>query len=279
MNEKFFGSFRTIAALELPRTSMTPPFEGVLGECYSAVVGADAHDLQWALDRLGSYPGTVLDLCCGGGRFLTEAVSAGHTVTGVDISQDMLHAATRRMASTDLGIQSRARLLAGDALTLDLEETFDYVILGGLTITLFGTEERAALLRTAARHLKPGGQLLLDYSPVEDPQEDHTGHFTVPVAIGDQRGFYDVGWSWRPNVRQSVTNTYCELVDRHGVTDRYLSAFSFKLFTGAEMSAELQVVGFEIAQVSDVDQKPSSPDVVHDLPPLNLWLAAELTAA
>jgi SAM-dependent methyltransferase len=74
---------------------------------------------------------TVLDLGCGSGRYLVEAVARGATrALGVDIAPEML-AVARRLAQA-AGGGDRIDLVQGDLMTLELNERFDWVIANGL---------------------------------------------------------------------------------------------------------------------------------------------------
>jgi SAM-dependent methyltransferase len=74
---------------------------------------------------------TVLDLGCGSGRYLVEAMSRGAgRAVGVDIAPEMLAIAGRLAHGVPGG--ERISLLQADLLSLKLEERFDWVIANGL---------------------------------------------------------------------------------------------------------------------------------------------------
>jgi SAM-dependent methyltransferase len=100
-------------------------------------------------------PTTVLDAGCGTGRVGIELARRGMTVVGVDCDASML-ATARRIAP---GI----RWVEEDVTALDLGEEFDVVVMAG-NVPLFtppGTQ--AALVAGGARHLAPGGALILGF--------------------------------------------------------------------------------------------------------------------
>jgi ubiquinone/menaquinone biosynthesis C-methylase UbiE len=61
----------------------------------------------------------ILDIPCGTGRLVEELLEAGYRVTGVDISQDMLDEAKRKL--TRFGDRFSGRL--GDAVRIPAPET------------------------------------------------------------------------------------------------------------------------------------------------------------
>ena len=94
----------------------------------------------------------VLDIACGPGYFLLEAVSQGLVAVGMDNSGSMLRTAGARVGK-------KAFLVLGDAVALPFPAgTFDAVNCSGLIEYL---QEPLALLREIRRVLKPGGRALV----------------------------------------------------------------------------------------------------------------------
>lgn len=94
----------------------------------------------------------VVDLACGQGALARALAAEGRTVTGVDISRELLEIARRHEAEAPLGI----RYQRDDARTLDTLEsgTFDGV---ASHIALGDIDDLGAVLHAVARVLRPGG--------------------------------------------------------------------------------------------------------------------------
>jgi SAM-dependent methyltransferase len=78
---------------------------------------------------LGAFHGKrLLDIGCGFGDLLTWLNARGiePSYTGVDICRPMIDRCRKRFAGT------RARFLIGDALSLEAEEPYDYVVASGI---------------------------------------------------------------------------------------------------------------------------------------------------
>jgi SAM-dependent methyltransferase len=100
-------------------------------------------------------PARVLDAGCGTGRVAIELDRRGIPVVGVDCDASMLATARQRAP--------RIRWVEEDVTALDLGEEFDVVVMAG-NVPLFtppGTQ--GALVAGGARHLAPGGALVLGF--------------------------------------------------------------------------------------------------------------------
>lgn len=119
--------------------------------------GDDMPAYSAAVAQAALSPGaTVLDVGCGTGRALPalrEAVGAGGTVIGLDLTDEMLQVARAR------GRASRATLIVGDARRMPLaDDAVDSIFAAGLIMHL---TDVAGGLAELARVTKPGGSLVL----------------------------------------------------------------------------------------------------------------------
>ena len=260
-----FGPFAEIERLGLPETVLSPPFEGVLGTFYSQLVSGAHDDTSWYVDRAGrSAGGDVLDLCCGGGRSVVALARSGWRVTGVDRSPTQLSLARARCRDAGDDVEDRVRLVAGDVSSVDLGRSFDAVVIGGLSMTLFAADQRAGVLEVVRRHLAGGGRLLFDYAPVTPGERDAEFVLAVPMRARGGSGFVLVGGRREPGRRRQWTNLYGELVGADGRTRRWLTGFEFRLDEQADLAAELAEQGFAVRDIddrpgSDVHGEPDSP--------------------
>ncbi len=114
------------------------------------------------LDRLLAHtrPGDcVLDVGCGSGEPIARhVIGRGRRVCGIDFAAPMLEIARRRFPAE--------RWLLGDMRHLELGEAFAAVIGWDSFFHLTADEQRATLPRLA-RHVAPGGGLLLTVGPAE----------------------------------------------------------------------------------------------------------------
>ena len=69
---------------------------------YDAYVGDYARDLPLYLALASKAHAPILEIGCGSGRVLLPLVQAGHLVTGVDISEEMLRLADEKLNKNHL---------------------------------------------------------------------------------------------------------------------------------------------------------------------------------
>lgn len=100
----------------------------------------------WIASKLPS-SSKVLDMGCGAGFLTHELASAGHEVTGVDLSEESLNIARK--------LDTKGTYLRADVTAIPLESgSFDAVCAMDL---LEHVENPKAVVQEAARLLKPGG--------------------------------------------------------------------------------------------------------------------------
>jgi SAM-dependent methyltransferase len=118
-----------------------------------AASGADVHGEADLVAALG--PASVLDAGCGTGRVAIELARRGIEAVGVDVDPSMLATARARAPSLTW--------IQADLCHLELDRTFDVVVLAG-NVPLFtppGTQP--GLVRACARHVAPGGSLVAGF--------------------------------------------------------------------------------------------------------------------
>jgi SAM-dependent methyltransferase len=154
-----------------------------------------AHYVEEAADLLPS----LLAACDGPARTLLELGSGGGSLafhlkdhfrlTLTDVSPQML--AVNRAANPE------CEHLCGDMRTLDLGRTFDLVLVHDAVMYATDEAQLRATLATAARHLRPGGGLVVAPDCVAETFEATTecGGEDAP----DGCGLRYLEWSWDPD--------------------------------------------------------------------------------
>jgi SAM-dependent methyltransferase len=160
------------------------------------VYGAeDVHDFarRAILDSLVLAPGdSLLDVGCGGGLLLRDALAAGANVTGLDHSEEMVALARERAPGARVVIGSAERLPFGDG-------EFTAV---SMSVMFFFLPDPGVALAECRRVLAPGGRLAvyttgpeLRGTPAAPEPVASAGHFHDDeqlAALGREAGFEDV---------------------------------------------------------------------------------------
>lgn len=129
-----------------------------------------AGEVQFVHQLIQRYrPGakTILNLGCGTGRHDFEFARLGYTVTGIDISPEMLEVAGKRLAAYN-DQNTNLMFIEDDIRTARLHKKFDVVVslfhVMGYQAT---NDDLQAAFTTAKTHLESGGLFLFDcwYGP------------------------------------------------------------------------------------------------------------------
>jgi SAM-dependent methyltransferase len=150
------------------------------------VYGADEiHDFarRAILNALALEPGDrLLDIGCGGGLLLRDALDSGATVTGLDHSEEMVGLARERVSAAEVVLGRAEQLPFGD-------QSFTAI---AMSIVFFFLPDPIKDLRECRRVLVPGGRLAIyTTSPAlrgtpaaPEPLASH-GHFYEDEELAD----------------------------------------------------------------------------------------------
>ncbi|MFI8188047.1 class I SAM-dependent methyltransferase [Streptomyces sp. NPDC085946] len=203
--------------------AITP--DGCAVEFYARLPVGDEPDVIAAAVPAGA---RILELGSGVGRVTHALLERGFTVTAVDESAEMLE----RVRG--------ARTVRSPIEELDLGETFDVVLLASFLVHAGDAGVRRGLLRTCARHVAPGGCVLIqreaeDYHTNVPRERVDPAGFTVRVAsvepVGDgvdsvraEYVFPDAIWTQTFRARPLTTEQFEEALEEAGLrVDRYLT--------------------------------------------------------
>lgn len=116
--------------------------------------GGYAEDLALWRELAGRTGGPVLDIGAGTGRVTLALAAAGVELVALDVAAPLLAALDCRAAGMPV------ETTAADARDFSLHRRFSLIVVPMQTLQLFeGAEGRAAFLRCAFEHLRPGGLL------------------------------------------------------------------------------------------------------------------------
>jgi SAM-dependent methyltransferase len=163
-------------------------FETAFGETYPRLYGhrddAEAAGFIQTLGTLDLPPGPVLDLGCGGGRYLARLAAMGRSGFGLDLSAPLLREAFNRRTEFSPAFQ----LIRGDMRHLPLADGSLSVVLSMFTsFGYFGPlANHAEMMAGVARVLDDQGVWILDYLNCDQVRQRFatSGAFVTEKEIG-----------------------------------------------------------------------------------------------
>jgi SAM-dependent methyltransferase len=160
---------------------------------------------------------STLELGVGYGRMLPSLARASASVWGIDSDASLLSSARRAVRALPAAIQRRIVLQRGDISNFSLGRSFDRIVLPYNTLyCLLSRRAVLACLRSARKHLAPGGLLVFDIWAADAfhkragdaAHRDDTGPI---LSVDSERTRWDVFESSRlrrRTQRLDVTYTY-----------------------------------------------------------------------
>ncbi len=234
-------------------------FEETYARAYDALYRAKNYpaEAKFVSERLATVLGetsfSILDIGCGTGLHDIELARAGHAVTGVDASVDMLNLAIERRAHLAPDIQKLLTFSPGDARNFDLGKTHDAAIsLFHVMSYMSGETDFDMALNTARLHLRPGGAFLFDvwYAPAviaEPPQrrqrdiqhgDSHIRRVTTPY------------WEKEKNLVRIVFDVIeTNVVTGHSTASR--EEHLMRYFSVTDLESSLSKARFEITEIGE----------------------------
>ena len=121
-------------------------------------------DIPFLLRLAAETRGPVVEIGCGSGRLLVPLIRAGFDVTGIDSSPEMLARAELRLAAEPADIRARARLVAGDIRTVDMQPAreFGLAVFGYNTFMHLDEAAAGAALKRLRPLLRADGRVVID---------------------------------------------------------------------------------------------------------------------
>ncbi|MBI1879291.1 MAG: class I SAM-dependent methyltransferase [Chloroflexi bacterium] len=198
--------------------------------------------------------GPILEVGCGTGRLLLPLAEAGQTLTGIDLSPLALDAARAKIKAA--GLTRRVTLQPADMRDFDLpQKNFALALIPLNTFMHCQTvDEQLSTLRAIQRHLRPGGQLIIDlFHPDPSLLAEADGRLYFEGETIDELTGHTVQWYWRHEIdlaqqRRHLTYILDE-IDPEGLVRRAQIPFSLRFVYRYEMELLLRASGFMVETI------------------------------
>lgn len=178
---------------------------------------------------------SVLDLCCGAGRHSLLFAKKGFSVTGIDLSANLLDHARHRAAAENL----KVNFIRSDIRNLDYFNSFDIIV---NLFTSFGyfesDEQNFSILRAINNALKPEGWFIIDFF-----NADYLRNNLVPQSY---RKYENYAIEQRRSISQNRVIKEIKITDAQNVR-RYFE--SVRLYTPDELTSALESEGLTVKKI------------------------------
>jgi SAM-dependent methyltransferase len=255
---------------------METPYDEIpdFGALYDAIPAYSGRtDAAFYMEEAAHAKGPVLEIGCGTGRVLLPTARAGATIAGLDSSRAMLNRCRAKLASEPEAVRKRVTLHEGDARNFSLDRMFALITAPFRAFQHSITvDDQLAFLSCAAKHLAPGGRLIIDVFNVSFAaliaDRSAEAEDTPETRMDDGRSIRRTARV--PRVRFVDQVTEVELIyyvtAASGETKRYVQAFEMRwsfrdelvhLCMRAGLRATAVYGGFDRSTLTD-----TSPDIV-----------------
>lgn len=251
------------------------PYESFVAEYYDYLpIVTGRRDLDFYLDSARQQGGPVLELGCGTGRVLLPLAQEGQSVVGLDLSEAMLARCCAKLENERPDVRGRVRLVRADMSSFDLGEKFRLVLIPFRPFQhLLEVEEQVACLRCVARHLAPGGQLILDLFQTDPHRmndsaflQESDPHLEASLPDGRTVRLTERIRAFHRAEQRNDVEMFYNITHPDGRTERLVFAFTVRYFFRYEVEHLLARCGFRIVELfGDFDRSPladASPEMI-----------------
>lgn len=233
-----------------------------LASKYYDLVYAQRPDVDFYVDMVTSLKGPVLEAGCGTGRILVSIASKGINITGLDLSKDRLKICQSKIKRLMLKSDKTPFLYNLNMTDFRIPQKFAVVIVPFRGIQFVtDPEEQINAMKSFARHLKPGGYLMLDlFNPSIKMLADNSMYKSLRTSYRGEKG-EEILVIERVTSRNYVTQTIT-IEEKYVVnfkeeilsfTNSYSMRYSFRF----EIEYQLRLAGFAITETfSDFRRRP-----------------------
>ena len=209
-------------------------------------------DVEFYLDMAKQAGREILDLACGTGRVTIPVAEAGLSVTGLDLSAEMLHQAEKKAA--EKGVLEQIAFVQGDMRNFELEKQFALIMIPFRSfLHLLHIHEQMKALATIRKHLAPGGKLVLNVfvpkiSHLYEESEKMSLRGMFPLENGEQVAMWDFTRYDHFQQLSEVTRTYERMSAEGVVVEKVVGRFTLRYIFPSELHHLLRLNGFKVVQ-------------------------------
>jgi SAM-dependent methyltransferase len=135
-----------------------------IAQFYDLIHAEMTADIDLLLSLAEESSKEILELGCGTGRLAVPLARAGHKVTGIDLSDEMLDIARRKLEREPAHVRASVVLRQGDMVNIDLGRCFDLVIVSHNSLNEHTPKDVQRIFKAVGSQLSEGGLAFFDLS-------------------------------------------------------------------------------------------------------------------
>ncbi|PIE52659.1 hypothetical protein CSA37_05355 [Candidatus Fermentibacteria bacterium] len=186
-------------------------------ECYHRHFEVNSRgDIRFYTELARQAGGKVLEIGCGTGRTLIPSARAGASVTGMDISENMLSYCRKLLSEEAQEVQKRVELISGNMADFSMKDRYRLITTPFRPFQHLATvEEQLSALKCIREHLEDKGTFILD---IFDPDMEILTDYDRAEEFGEEPPFLlsdgtEVTVSYRtPSVDTVNQIAHCEMI-------------------------------------------------------------------
>jgi ubiquinone/menaquinone biosynthesis C-methylase UbiE len=138
-------------------------YYGDLARFYDWRMAGDEEDIPFYIQLAKESGGSVLELGCGTGRVTFPIAQTGIDIVGIDLSDDMLSIAKRKLLQMPDAIREKIQFIHGNMADFNLKKKFSLVILPANQFReLLTMKDQISCLHHINLHLKNEGNVVIE---------------------------------------------------------------------------------------------------------------------
>jgi SAM-dependent methyltransferase len=211
-------------------------------------------DIQFYLEYAQQADGDVLELACGTGRVLIPVAEAGVSITGLDISQRMLHVCQGKVEHCAPNVQKKVTLVQGDMKGFNLHKKFSLIYVPFNSFQcLLTKEDQGACLQSIWSHLDENGLFILSiFAPKHEYLAQPKRRYYMGSFFDTEHNVkvYRYSVTTCNYVKQVLHNDFSyEWTDTHGNFQRKFWSFDMSYLFRYEAELLLEKHGYHVREL------------------------------